>query len=57
MQVDPRMLEILVCPLTKVPLVYDALTQELISPQAKRAFPIRNGIPVIVLSHAREIDS
>jgi uncharacterized protein YbaR (Trm112 family) len=53
--VDPRLLEILVCPLTHVPLRYDAARNELISDQAKLAFPIRDGIPVMLVDEARPI--
>jgi uncharacterized protein YbaR (Trm112 family) len=53
--VDPRLLEILVCPVTHVPLRYDAARNELISDQAKLAFPIRDGIPVMLVDEARQI--
>ena len=53
---EPRMLEALVCPLTHARLSYDAEKQELISQAAKLAFPIRNGIPVMLVDEAREID-
>lgn len=55
-QIDPKLLEILVCPLTKSPLRYDAAAQELISDQAKLAFPIREGIPIMLIDEARPID-
>jgi uncharacterized protein YbaR (Trm112 family) len=55
-QIDPKLLEILVCPLTKVPLRYDAQAQELISDQAKLAYPIRDGIPIMLVEDARKID-
>ncbi|AEP10630.1 Trm112 family protein [Micavibrio aeruginosavorus] len=55
-QIDPKLLEILVCPLTKVPLRYDAKAQELISDQAKLAYPIRDGIPIMLVDDARKID-
>lgn len=55
-QVDPRLLEVLVCPLTKASLHYDAKAQELISRPAGLAYPIRNGVPVMVIEAAREID-
>lgn len=54
--VDPKLLEILVCPLTKSPLRYDAKAQELISDQAKLAYPIRDGIPVMLVDEARKLD-
>jgi uncharacterized protein len=54
--VDPKLLEILVCPLTKCPLEYDAEKQELISRAAKLAYPIRDGIPIMLVDEARRID-
>ena len=54
--VDPKLIEILVCPLTKSPLRYDAEAQELISDKAKLAFPIRDGIPIMLVDEAREIE-
>ncbi|MCP1235537.1 Trm112 family protein [Gluconobacter kondonii] len=56
-ELDPRLLSLLVCPLTKGPLTYDCETQELISPRAKLAFPIRDGIPVMLADEARSIDA
>ncbi|MBP7337500.1 Trm112 family protein [Niveispirillum sp.] len=56
-RVDPRLLEILVCPLTKGPLRYDAVAQELISDQAKLAYPIRDGIPIMLVDEARRLDA
>jgi uncharacterized protein YbaR (Trm112 family) len=53
---DPRLLEILVCPVTKAPLRYDVATQELISDKAGLAFPIREGIPIMLVDEARKID-
>jgi uncharacterized protein len=53
--IDPRLLEILVCPLTKGPLEYDAEKQELISRAAKLAYPIRDGIPIMLPEEARPI--
>jgi len=55
-RVDPKLLEILVCPLTKGPLDYDATAQELISKSAGLAFPVRDGIPIMLIDEAREID-
>lgn len=55
-EIDPKLLEILVCPLTKVPLRYDADKQELISDQAGLAYPIRDGIPVMLADEARQMD-
>tara|TARA_X000001036_G_C20488250_1_gene728678 strand:- start:249 stop:428 length:180 start_codon:yes stop_codon:yes gene_type:complete len=54
--IDPKLLEILVCPLTKTNLRYDEDQQELISDKAKLAFPIRDGIPIMLIDEAREID-
>jgi len=53
--VDPKLLEILVCPLTKGPLVYDAKKQELLSKQAGIAYPIRDGIPIMLADEARPL--
>jgi uncharacterized protein YbaR (Trm112 family) len=53
---DPKLLEVLVCPLTKAPLEYDAAKQELISRQAQLAFPIREGIPIMLVDEARKLD-
>ena len=53
---DPKLIEILVCPLTKTPLEYDAEKQELISRQARLAFPIRDGVPVMLPDAARTLD-
>jgi uncharacterized protein len=53
---DRRMLESLVCPVTQGRLRYDAAAAELISPTARLAFPIRNGIPIMLASEAREIE-
>jgi uncharacterized protein YbaR (Trm112 family) len=53
---DPRLLEILVCPVTKSPLRYDAAKQELISDKAGLAFPIREGIPIMLVDEARKIE-
>jgi hypothetical protein len=54
--VDPRLLEILVCPLTKTRLEYDAAAQELISRAAGLAYPIRDGIPMMLPDEARRLD-
>ena len=53
--IDPRLLEILVCPLTKTTLEYDAERQELISRAAKLAYPIRDGIPIMLPDEARPL--
>jgi len=55
-EVDPKLLEILVCPLTKGPLRYDRERQELISEQAGLAYPIRDGIPIMLVDEARRLD-
>lgn len=54
--VDPKLLELLVCPLTKTPLRYDAKNQELISDAARLAFSIRDGIPIMLMDEARKLD-
>ena len=53
--VDPRLLEILVCPLTKKPLRYDREAQELISDAARLAYPVRDGIPIMLVEEARAL--
>ena len=53
--IDPKLLEILVCPATKGPLRYDEKAQELISETAGLAFPIRDGIPIMLIDEAREL--
>ena len=54
-RIDPKLLELLVCPLTKETLDYDAARQELISRRAKLAYPIRDGIPILLPEEARQI--
>ncbi len=54
--VDPKLLEILVCPVTKGTLRYDEAAQELISDKAGLAYPIRDGIPVMLVDEARKLD-
>ena len=54
--VDPKLLELLVCPLTKGPLRYDAERQELVSEEARLAYPIRDGIPIMLVDEARSLD-
>ena len=54
--VDPRLLEILVCPVTHGPLVYDREAGELISQGAKLAYPIRDGVPIMLAEDARPLD-
>jgi uncharacterized protein YbaR (Trm112 family) len=53
---DPRLLELLVCPLTRAELVYDAARQELISRAAKLAYPIRDGVPIMLPEEARKLE-
>jgi len=53
---DRRMLEFLVCPVTRGPLSYDPVRRELVSPNAGLAFPIRDGVPVMLVEAARRID-
>ncbi len=54
-EIDPKLLEILVCPLTKGPLRYDREAQELISEEAGLAYPIRDGIPIMLVDEARPL--
>lgn len=54
--IDPKLLEILVCPLTKGPLVYDRQRQELVSEKARLAYPVRDGIPIMLVEEARSLD-
>jgi uncharacterized protein len=54
--VDPKMLELLVCPLTQGTLKWDRETSELVSEKARLAYPIRDGIPIMLVSEARKLD-
>jgi uncharacterized protein len=54
--VDPRLLELLICPVTRQPLVYDRAANELISAKARLAYPIRGGIPIMLEEEARDMD-
>lgn len=54
--VDPKLLELLVCPVTKGPLIYDRARNELVSEKAGLAYPIRDGIPIMLVDEARQID-
>ena len=56
-KLDPAILEILVCPVTRGPLSYDAEAEELISKDAKLAFPVRDGIPIMLPEEARHLDA
>jgi uncharacterized protein YbaR (Trm112 family) len=53
--IDPRLLEVLVCPVTRTPLVYDRVKGELISKAAKLAYPVRDGVPVMLPEEARQL--
>jgi uncharacterized protein YbaR (Trm112 family) len=55
LEIDPKLLEVLVCPVTKCALIYDREKQELISKAAGLAYPIRNGVPVMLPGEAREL--
>tara|TARA_B100000925_G_C21724493_1_gene352386 strand:+ start:323 stop:541 length:219 start_codon:yes stop_codon:yes gene_type:complete len=54
--VDPRLLDVLVCPLTRSALHYDRARQELISQQARKAFPVRDGVPIMLVEEARDLN-
>ena len=54
---DPRLLELLVCPVTRAELYYDAARQELVSRAAKLAYPIRDGVPIMLPEEARKLDT
>lgn len=56
-KIDHKLLEILVCPLTKSTLHYDEQKQELVSEKAKLAYPIRDGIPIMLAEEARQLDN
>lgn len=53
---DPRLLELLICPVTRHPLTYEKERQELVSQKARLAYPIRNGLPIMLESEARSLD-
>ena len=55
-RVDPRLLEVLVCPVTRATLSYDAERQELVSRAAKLAYPIRDGVPIMLPEEARKLE-
>ena len=55
-KVDPKLLELLTCPLTKGLLVYDRENNELVSERAQLAYPIRDGIPIMLVSEARKLE-
>lgn len=54
-EVDPKMLEVLICPQTRTPLRYDRQRQELISERARLAYPVRDGVPIMLIDEAREL--
>lgn len=54
--VDPKLLEVLVCPQTRDPLRYDREKQELVSPRARLAYPVRDGVPILIADEAREME-
>lgn len=55
-EIDPALLEILVCPLTKGPLTYDREARELVSEKAGLAYPIRDGVPIMLVEEARQFE-
>ena len=55
--VDPKLLEVLVCPQTRTPLRYDRDKRELISDAARLAYPVRDGVPIMLIDEARELES
>ena len=54
-EIDSRLLEVLVCPLTRGPLTYDRVNHELISHQARKAYPVRAGVPIMLGDEARDL--
>ncbi len=56
LEVDPRLLEALVCPVTRRSLTYDRVAQELVSPTAGLAYPIRSGVPIMLVDQARKFE-
>lgn len=52
---DPKLLEVLVCPQTRTPLKYDRERQELVSVSARLAYPVRDGVPIMLIDEAREL--
>jgi uncharacterized protein YbaR (Trm112 family) len=53
--VDPKLLEVLVCPMSRTPLRYDRERQELVSENARLAYPVRDGVPIMLIDEAREL--
>lgn len=56
-ELDPKLLEVLVCPASRGPLRYDRAAQELVSEQARLAYPIRDGVPILLVDEARDLDA
>ena len=56
MTLDPKLLAILVCPMTRTPLRYDEAAQELVSDTAGLAYPVRDGVPILLIEEAREVE-
>jgi uncharacterized protein len=56
-EIDPKLLEILVCPQSRTPLHYDRVRQELISKAARLAYPVRDGVPILLIDEARELSA
>ncbi len=54
-EIDPKLLEVIVCPQTRDSLRYDREKQELVSPRARLAFPVRDGVPILIADEAREL--
>jgi hypothetical protein len=54
---DPKLLEVLVCPQTRTPLRYDRARQELVSESARLAYPVRDGVPIMLIDEARELEA
>ncbi|MBT6415885.1 Trm112 family protein [Candidatus Puniceispirillum sp.] len=54
--IDPTLLDVLVCPIARCPLVYNAEKNELISVQARKAYPVRDGVPIMLIEEARDLD-
>jgi uncharacterized protein len=55
-EIDPKLLEVLVCPRSRTPLRYDREKQELISDAARLAYPVRDGVPIMLIDEARELE-
>lgn len=56
-EIDPKLLEVIVCPQTREPLRYDRERQELVSAKARLAFPVRDGVPILIADEARDLDA